>query len=183
MNKIIIAAVGSAALAVVSLAATAVSTVRYNRMIKKMSRSVKDIEEVSSERITEFMIRKAVEKSSDERIEAYLKDTEDEVLRSARRSLDSEARKAVEECSVTIRDQVSERISQQVAALDIEQLKRRVCDRAETHVIEKLDDCLDKSVKKFNDQLENTRKVYDSIAKAMEEKEKKETGEIKFVLW
>ena len=131
-----------------------------------------DVEDATSEKITDSMIRRAVENSADKKMERFMQDTEDEILRGAQRTLNATAKNAVDHAANDIREQTAEKISYQVANLDIEELKSRVCDQAEKHVLKKLDGCLDASAKRFQDQLDNTRKVYDGIAKAMEDKER-----------
>lgn len=174
MNKLVVIAAGAVGVAVASVVVSVVTVVKSNRALKKIERSLGKVEELTEEKISDKMIQKAVEKATDEKVDKYMRDTEDQVLRTASRNLDIQARNAVESAAVTIREQASERISQQVAALDIEQLKKRVCDQAEKHVLQKLDGCLDASAKKFQEQLDSTRKIYERIAKAMAEKEEED---------
>lgn len=174
MNKLFGIVIASMAITVVSVATSIVTTIRANRIVRKLDKSIGDVKDMSEEKITENVIRKAVAVAADSKVDRYIRDTSDQVLMSASRSLKEEARRAVESYADETRDQVSEKISQQVADLDIEQLKRRVCDQAEKHVLKKLDGCLDSSAKKFQEQLDSAKKVYDRILKITEEKEDEE---------
>ena len=173
MNKLIVTTVVSAGVAVVSLGMSAYSAYKQQKMVKKMWKVLGDIEEMGEDKISEALIRKAVEQSANRKVDAYMKDTEDQVLRMAHRDLEIQARNAVEKYSADIRKKAADEVARQVASLDIEKLKSRVCDQAEKHVLEKLDDCTDKYARKFEEQLENQKKIYDRIAQAAVEKERK----------
>lgn len=55
--------------------------------------------------------------------------------------------------------------------MDIEDLKARVCDKAEQTVVKKFDGALDGEVKKFREQLDSTRKLYNRMAKVAAEQD------------
>lgn len=176
MNKLTIVVIGTAAAAIASGVMSIVSMVKDHKTQKKIENAVEHIEKLSSDDIQEELIRKAVEKSADKRVDRYMANTEDAILRTARKDLEIQARNAVVNSATEIRESASQEIAKQVALLDIEQLKRRVCDQAEQHMLQKFDRCLDDSARKFQDQLENTRKIYEAVARATSEKENGKNG-------
>ena len=182
MNKLIAMTITSAAVAVVSLATSAYTTIRGHLALKRLNKAVGDVEEMSTEKITDDLIRKAVEVSANRQVEKYMQETEDRVLRIAHSDLETAARNAVERYSSDIRKKAAEEVSHQVANMDIEKLQKRVCDQAERHVMEKLDGCLDEYAQKFEEQLDNSRKIYDRIARAALEKERDDKDGIHVVL-
>ena len=182
MNKVVVLTVGSAVVAVCSLTASLVTNIRYHILSKRIVKALGNVEETAEEKISERMIETAVTKSADKKVDRYMQEVDDAVLRSAKRNLEIQAKEAVEKYSQDIRDKAAEEISKQVEQLDIEKLKKRVCDQTETHIIDKFDDVLNESAKKFEDQLDNTKKIYDGITRALVEKEEKEKNGLRFVV-
>lgn len=181
MNKLTVLVAGAVVVAVGSATMTIVNFIQDAKTRKSLRRGIEKVEELSDNQIADAMIEKAVAKSADRKVDRYMADTEDAVLRTARKDLEIQARNAVVNAANEIRESTSVEISRQVAMLDIEQLKKRVCDKAEEDVLKKFDHCLDDSLKKFQDQLENTRKIYEGITRAMAEKKEGEQG-FKFVV-
>ena len=177
MNKLVIIAAGAVAVAVSSVVMSIATMAKSRKIGNQIEEAVGKVEKMSSEEIQDELIRKAVEKSADKKVGRYMADTEDAILRTARKDLEIQARNAVVNSANEIRESAAKEIATQVAMLDIEQLKRRVCDQAEQHIMQKFDHCLDDSAKKFQDQLENTRKIYDAVARATSDKNRKDSGD------
>ena len=183
MNKLVWMAIGTVTVAVASAVTSVVTMVKDRKLKRALAKGINKIDELTEDQITDVVIEKAVARSADRKVDRYMADTEDAVLRTARKDLEIQARNAVVNAANEIRESTSTEIARQVALLDIEQLKKRVCDQAEKHVVAKFDHCLDESLKKFQDQLDNTRKIYDGLARAMAEKDGKDDGTgFKFVV-
>ena len=174
MNKLVLIAAGAVGVAALSLVGSICTFVENRRVVKKIKKSIGEVEERSEEKIADSMIEKAVEKAAGNKIERYLEDEEDKVLKSSREELRRAAVTAVSVHSGMIRDKAAEEVARQVENLDIEDLKQRVCDRAEKSVIKKFDGALDGEVAKFREQLDSTRKLYTRMAKAAAEEDELE---------
>lgn len=181
VNKMMVLAIGAIGLAAASAVMSTVDMIRNAKARNALRKGIEKVEELSDNQIADAMIEKAVAKSADRKVDRYMADTEDAVLRTARKDLEIQARNAVVNAANEIRESTSTEIARQVAMLDIEQLKKRVCDQAEKDVLKKFDHCLDESLKKFQDQLDNTRKIYEGLTRAMAEKKEGEQG-FKFVV-
>lgn len=181
VNKMMVLAIGAIGLAAASAVMSTVDMIRNSKARNALRKGIEKVEELSDNQIADAMIEKAIAKSADRKVDRYMADTEDAVLRTARKDLEIQARNAVVNAADEIRESASTEIARQVALLDIEQLKRRVCDQAEKDVLKKFDHCLDDSLKKFQDQLDNTRKIYEGLTRAMAEKKEGEQG-FKFVV-
>jgi len=172
MNKIVIVAVGNAVVATVSLTISAITAIRNHSMLRKVNKSLGQVEYMTEDKIAEGMIETAVARSADKKVDRYMQKVEDDILQNANRKLEAQARNAVENAASGIREKAADEIARQVENIDIEKLKKRVCDKAEEHIIEKFDGCLDASVKKFQSNLDNTAKILNKISRATIEKEK-----------
>lgn len=171
MNKLTITVIGSAAVAALSLAASVIGTIRANRTIKKLRKAINRIDEVSDEKIADTMIESALRKSADRKVDAYAERAESDALNRIDDGINRGVRAAVNAQADLISSQVAPKIAAQVEALDIEALRRRVCDEATEHSMKKLDGVLDSSIKTFNDHLERTQKTVDDIYRAKVKKE------------
>ena len=174
MNKMVWVAVGSAVVAAGSLAMSVVTVVRNHIVVKKIEKSIDKVQEISEEKISQTMIETAVNKAATKSVHHYMEEVENGVLRGAKESLHKTAKEAVDGTADWMRGQVAEEIQKEVANLDIEKLKARVCSQAEKDVLKKLDGCMDEYAKDFRDQLDSTKKIVDRINMAMMEKEKKD---------
>lgn len=171
-TKLVVVLVGTATVAVLSGVAAVANTIRTNRIVRKLTKAIGKVEEATDDKITDAVVEKAINRAADKHVDKHMQNTESEVVKAADRNLDIQAKNAVNACARDMRKQVAEKISQQAADLDIEDLKKEIRDQAERHVIKKLDGVLDDSAKKFQDQLDSTQKIFNGISRAMLEKEK-----------
>lgn len=171
MNKLYLAAAGAAAFVVLSATAAVCTWAENRRMARYIRKCLANVEDKSEGQISDEIIRKAVERAAGNKVDEYMKDTEDAILRVGRQELKNAAQCAVEANSKDIREKAASEVARQVEMLDIEELKERVCDKAEKTVVKKFDGALDGEVKKFREQLDSTRKLYSRMAKAATEDE------------
>ena len=160
MNKLYLAAAGAAAFVMISATAAVCTWAENRRMARYIRKCLANVEDKSEGQIADEVIRKAVERAAGSKVDEYMKDAEDAVLRIGRQELKNAAQSAVEANSKDIREK---------AATDIEDLKARVCDKAEKTVVKKFDGALDGEVKKFREQLDSTRKLYNRMARVAAE--------------
>lgn len=171
MNKLVLIAAGALGLAAVSTVMSAVTFVEDRRTIRKVKKSLGEVEERSEEKIADILIEKAVEKAAGAKVGKYLEEEENRVLETSKKELRDAARIAVDRYSGDIRDKAAKEVSRQVEMLDIEELKGRVCDEAEKSVVKKFDGALDGEVKKFREQLDSTRRLYNRMVKVAAEED------------
>ena len=162
MNKMVIVAGGAIVTAAASAVVSIYTAVRMNRILKKLNQSMCDLEASTEGKIKDTMIKAAVAKAANNKVGDYLQDVHDDVIDAAKKQLNLEAKLAVSKCADEIRDKASAAIQGQVESLDIEELKKRICDQAEKTALRKLNGCLDKTVENFRNQLKHDREVYNA---------------------
>lgn len=171
MNKLYLIAGGAIAAATVSAVMSVVTLIENRKIVRKVKKSLGEVEERSEEKIADAMIEKAVEKAAGNKVCRYMEEEEDRIMKTAREELRRTAQTAVAGCSNDIREKAAEEVSRQVEMLDIEELKGRVCDKAEKSVVKKFDGALDGEVKKFREQLDSTRRLYNRMVKVAAEED------------
>ena len=163
MNKLVVLAVGSVVVAIGSAVASAVTAIRCNSTIKKLNNSIDKVEVLSEDQISDKIISTAVGKAANKRVGEYLQDVHDDAMEEGRIALVNGVRNAVSHEAELIREKVTPEIMTQVQSLDTEDLKKRICDQAEKHMMDKLDGCLDAANRQFKAHLEKTQRTYDAL--------------------
>lgn len=137
---------------------------KITKMTKKFDKSVKDMEEITVKDIQAKLVEEAVNRAADDRVGQYVALANRAVLSDARETIRKEVDVAVKEASRDISDRVSSEISDRAAQIDMDDLKRRVRDKAEQKVLQKFDGNLQDILDKFSGNLSQVQKIYGSIA-------------------
>lgn len=152
-------AIGTAVLTLCSVAVAKVSN-----MTKKFDKGVKEMSEITVKDIQAQMVQEAVHRAAEDKVQQYVALAHREVISDARETIRKEVDAAVKEASRDISDRVSTEISDRAAQIDMDDLKRRVRDKAEEKVLSKFDGNLQDILDKFSGNLGQIQKIYGSIA-------------------
>lgn len=163
MNKLVVLAVGSVVVAIGSVVASAVTAIRCNSTIKKLNNSIDKVEVLSEDQISDKIISAAVGKAANKCVGEYFQNVYDDAMAEGRATLVDGVRNAVSQAAEMIREKVTPEIMSQVQSLDPEDLKKRICDQAEKHMMDRLDGCLDAANRQFKAHLDKTQKTYDAL--------------------
>lgn len=137
---------------------------KISKMTRKFDKGVKDMEEITVKDIQAVLIKEAVQQAADQKVGQYVALANQAVLSDARETIRKEVDAAVKEASRDISDRVSTEISDRAAQIDMDDLKRRVRDKAEEKVLQKFDGNLQDILDKFSGNLSQVQKIYGSIA-------------------
>lgn len=96
MHKLYVIAAGAAAFVVISATAAVATWAENRRMVRYVRKCLANVEDKSEGQIADEVIRKAVERAAGNKVDVYLKDEEDTVLRMSRQELKNAAQCAVE---------------------------------------------------------------------------------------
>lgn len=120
--------------------------------------------------IIDHAVNKAVEREVDH---AVYRAT-NEVITSTKYTIRNEVSTAVKATYSDIKESVSKEVAQKVSKIDMDDLAREIREKAEEKVVEKFDDNLDDLLEKFNHNLENISKIYDSMSNTVRKSNEKE---------
>ncbi len=154
---------------------------KLDNLAKKLDTSVNGLKDVTTDKIKDTIIEKAVKEAADEQVTGIVMKVQNDVMTSAKEKLNDEVRRAVKEAQNEIQSTVSERISKEAELIDIEDLRKVVRKKAEDRIVNKFDGSLDDLLGKFNENLGNVQRIYGGIANAIGSANKA-TKEIKFSL-
>lgn len=154
---------------------------RVNELAKKFDVSVKELKDITTDKIKDSIVESAVRKAAEDQVSDCIVRVHNDVMGAARNKISDETRKAVMNAKEDIEKEVSERISKEAALIDMEDLRKSARDKAEEKILSKFNGNLDDLLGKFNENLSNVQRIYGGIADAIS-KTNKATKEIKFSL-
>lgn len=178
LNKVIIAF--GTAFATAFTVALGIDIREHNKVLKKIGIATEDIKQASAKEIKESIIEEAVKEAATAKVGSYVNSANSAIMANARTELEAEVKKAVNNASVEVKNKVAEKVTEEVAKIDITDLKKSARDKAEAKILEKFDGNLEDLLAKFNENLSNIQKIYGGIADAIS-KGKEDKG-LKFTI-
>lgn len=133
------------------------------RLDKTIDELSKDIEVDVQDMVVSAAVEKAVEREAKIAVTKAIK----EIKYDTECDMRKEVKSAVIAQGSEIKQSVSKEIEKQVSRIRIDDMKDEVVERAKQEVADRLDKNLDGILEKFNGDLTNISKIYQSIASAM----------------
>ena len=158
----VVAAVGGAALAILS-------EVQIRKTAKLIDEAVTNLEEADTIKIEEDLVKKAINRAVDNKVEVLSGGIYMNVHDKMLRQVDSKVESMVNGLYSAAEEEVTNKMAEEVAKIDQERLKKDVTERAKKIMLQKFDGQLDGLLEEANAYLGNVGKIYSSIAKKMEE--------------
>ncbi len=137
------------------------------KISEKLDRSIEDLAGEVPVDIPNDMIERAVEKAVAYEVKQAVAKATDVVSLEIKRDIRKQVSDAVESEYNNIKASVLEELVNEAAKIDAKRVRADVEKAAKAHALEKFDDNLDDILGGFNDQLQNTSRIYNSIADTM----------------
>lgn len=147
------------------LAYAAWSAKKQDDLAKKLDLSIEELAKKTPVDISDEMVNKAVQTATDREVKAAVHDAAKSVKVAANETLTAEINKEVGAYKDTIKLQVTEELTRQVALIDEGTARAEVIKRAEDKVVQKLDGSLDNVL---NEAREECRRRLNSVTKSWE---------------
>jgi phenylalanyl-tRNA synthetase alpha subunit len=142
----------------------------HSKMAKIGERLDRSIEELAGNTpvdIPNDMIERAVEKAVAHEVKQAVSKVSDRVIVEVKNDIHKQVSDAVESEYSNIKGCVLEELTAEAAKIDVKRVRADVEKAAKEHAIEKFDDNLDDILTNFKYQLNNTSRIYNSIADSM----------------
>lgn len=142
----------------------------HSKMAKISEKLDCSIEELAGNvpvNIPDSMIERAIEKAVAYEVKQTVGKAKDAVVVDVKRDIHKQVSDAVESEYSNIKDAVLKEITNEAAKIDVKRVRTDAVDKATAHMMDKLDDSMDDILKNFNNQLQNTSRIYNSIADSM----------------
>ena len=138
---------------------------KQDDLAKKLDLSIEELAKKTPVDISEEMVNKAVQTATDREVKAAVHEAAKSVKTEANKTLCAEVQKEVNAAKDTIKAEVGEVISKQVALIDEGTARAEVVKRAEDKVLQKFDGSLDNVL---NEAREECRRRLNSVTKSWE---------------
>jgi len=132
-----------------------------------LDRSIDDLARSTTVDIPEEMVKRGVERAVKTAAEQAVTKATDDVVREVKIDIRKQVSTAVEQEYDKIKDAVLKELTDAASKIDVARVRADVERKAERMALEKFDSELDGVLAKFNDNLENTSKIYKSIASSI----------------
>ena len=138
---------------------------KHDDLAKKLDLSIEELAKKTPVEISDSMVEKAVQTATDREVKAAVHEASKSVKTEANKTLCAEVQKEVNAAKDTIKAEVGEVISRQVALIDEGTARAEVVKRAEEKVLQKFDGSLDNVL---NEAREECRRRLNSVTKSWE---------------
>lgn len=140
---------------------------KLNDICDRLNTTIDDISDDLEVTIPNKLVEEAVDKALKFEADRRVKHEVDKVITDIREDIEQKVTKAVCDKYGDITAEVSGQVSSELTKLDMESMRIRIREDAETTVARKFDGQLDDILEKFNTDLDNISKIYTSIARRM----------------
>ena len=142
----------------------------HNKMSKisdRLGRSIDDLADNMEIDIPKEVINRAMDKAVVSATKFAAEKATNDVLSEIKRDIHREVRRAVDKEYDSIKDSVLKEVTVASSKIDVARVRREVETAAKKAAIDKLDCNLEDILQKFNHDLDNTAKIYQSIRTMM----------------
>lgn len=153
-------------LSVIGISYTISTLEKMNKIYDVVEKATDDLSKSVDVDISNEIIERAVNKAVENEVGRAVRKAADRAVVEIRNDIASQVRMTVNAAYADVKDSVDKELSRQVGNIDISKVKEEVIERAKEAAAEKLNENLDDILEKFNDELCNVGKIYNSIAKS-----------------
>lgn len=136
---------------------------KLNNLSEMINTAVDDLSGKVEVNISEDMLDAAVQRAVDREVKYISNRISHEVSSEMR----GQVKKSVDLYTSDIKASAAKEIERQVKNIDISDMEREVVARAKDAVADKFDRKLDNLLEEYNENLQNVKKIYGSIAKSI----------------
>lgn len=137
---------------------------KMKNICNKLDKSIDDVAANVKVDISNVIIDTAVEKAVEKEAGVAVKKATDKAVKDIHDDISKEVKTAVREHYSNLKEDVAKEMRKQVGEIDIREIKEDVIDKAKDQLAAKFDNSLDDLLDKYNKDLANVSKIYNSIA-------------------
>ena len=151
-------------------------TNKMNKLADKLDTTVDDLAKDVKVDVSDALVERAVDRAVEREVGVTVRKATAEITRDIKSDIRKEVKSSVESAYSDIKSSVSKEVERQVGNIDISSIRKEVVEKGKQAAMEKLDNSLDEILDKFNTDLHNVSRIYESIASRMtKDDSKKET--------
>ena len=167
MNLNVAIGIGGCVLGLVGVGYAIGSHRKLGDLCNKIGIAVKDLASRTDVDVSESMVKQAMHKAVDAETGRIVRRVSTQVVDYMVKDIHDQVGSVVASKKADISGAVTDRIAKEVSKIDMDALSAQVTEKAQAAVLEKFDGNLDGILNKFNNDLNNVSKIYNSIAQNM----------------
>lgn len=144
--------------------------IRIDKIAKNIDVSVKELADRTNVYATDAMVEKSVDRAVERATSRAVVDAKYRAEKRIEADVHKQVKEAMDALYSDFKKSVQAEMVRQASAIDMDELKEEVVEKAKEAALEKFDDNLDDILEKFNSELNNVSKIYSSIAESMTKK-------------
>lgn len=164
-NSIVATIIGAAGL--VGLGYAFACHTKLAKVSERLDQSIDSLADDMEIDISEELVNKAVNKAVTSAVKTAVDKATNDAVAVVRADIRREVAAAVEKEYDSVKDNVLKEITVAASKIDADKVRRDIEKRAEKMALEKFDANLEDILKRFNNDLDNTAKVYSTIKSMM----------------
>lgn len=150
--------------------------VKMDRLASKLDKTIDDLSGDIKVDVSDALVERAVDRAVEREVGITVRNATATVTREIKADIHKEVKASVQSAYSDIKTSVTKEVERQVGNIDISSIRKEVVEKGKQAAVDKLNSSLDEILNKFNDDLHNVSRIYESIANRMtRDDSKKET--------
>jgi uncharacterized membrane protein YheB (UPF0754 family) len=142
-------------------------TNKMNKLAKKIDKTIDELSDDIEVDITDGLVHEALDKAVEREVGSTVQRAAASVTLEIKDNIRKQVKESVQSAYANIKSDVTKEVERQVGNIDISSIRDEIVEKGKRAAVEKLDSSLDDICDKFNNDLHNVSKIYESIASRM----------------
>ena len=140
---------------------------KMNRLADKLDKTVDDLAEDIDVDVSDVLVERAVDRAVEREVGIAVRNAAATVTKEIKSDIRKEVKSSVDSVYSDIKGGVTKEVERQIGNIDITGIRKEIVEKGKQAALEKLDNSLDDILDKFNTDLHNVSRIYESIASRM----------------
>lgn len=142
-------------------------TNKMNKLAGKIDKTVDELSGDIKVEINDGLVEKALDKAVEREVGITVQRAAASITHEIKDNIRKEVKSSVQSAYANIKSDVTKEVERQVGNINISDIRNEIVEKGKQAAVEKLNSSLDDICDKFNNDLHNVSKIYESIANRM----------------
>ena len=142
-------------------------TNKMNKLAKKIDTTIDELSSDINVEVNDGLVQRSLDRAVEREVSNTVKHAAASVTHEIRDNIRKEVKEKVQSAYSNIKSDVTKEVERQVGNIDITDIRKEIVEKGKQAAVDKLNGSLDEICDKFNNDLHNVSKIYESIANRM----------------
>ena len=142
-------------------------TNKMNKLAGKIGKTIDELSKDIKVEVNDGLVQQSLDRAVEREVGTTVKHAAASITLEIRDDIRKEVKSKVESAYSNIKTDVTKEVERQVGNIDISDIRKEIVEKGKQAAVEKLNGSLDDICDKFNNDLHNVSKIYESIANRM----------------